>query len=494
MPAIDPSTPVPLYYQLKELIKEQIDNGTLKPGDKVPTEDELCKQYDISRTPVRQALTELVNEGLVIRTPGRGTFVASTTPQFEEVEKPVLRVLLSDARWREPLEGAASLWNSAHSSNPLSLDFQMVPLRDLRSTLVAAVGQGEAPDISVLDSVWIAEFAQQHYLYALDEIDGDWFDNNKDSFLPPMLAANSFQTHLYGMPIGTDMSVLWYRRDWFASEGLAPPTTWDELLAIGHHFRQSDVRSRYGLGEHPLVFVGSQRGGETTMHQLLPFLWAAGGDLVADEQVVLNSPQNHQAVEFLKALIHEYQLVPPAVTDFAWDEAAHSFAVGRAALALGGTYESFFIQQIAGWDEALFREQVGFVPMPAGPQGQPATLVGGMSYVIYRQTRAAQQALALLDLTGHPEILKPFSLRTGHVPPRLPIAESLTPEKDGFVAQIVPLLAQARARPTIPEYARVSAQFRTMIESGLAGRAEVDEIISLTAEKISAITDLPVAW
>lgn len=64
---IDRDVPIPAYYQLKQLIKEQIQQGQLQPGDRLPTEAELCEQYNLSRTPVRQALQELVFEGLLIQ-------------------------------------------------------------------------------------------------------------------------------------------------------------------------------------------------------------------------------------------------------------------------------------------------------------------------------------------------------------------------------------------------------------------------------------------
>ncbi|WP_163536326.1 GntR family transcriptional regulator [Gracilibacillus sp. YIM 98692] len=72
---IDKNNPLPLYFQLKEIIKKDIENGVLKPGEPILSERELIEMYDISRTPVRQALDELVSEGLLRREHGKGTFV-----------------------------------------------------------------------------------------------------------------------------------------------------------------------------------------------------------------------------------------------------------------------------------------------------------------------------------------------------------------------------------------------------------------------------------
>ncbi|MCK4257471.1 MAG: GntR family transcriptional regulator [Halanaerobiales bacterium] len=74
--------PVPLYYQLKEMIKKQIENKDLKPRDCLPSEREYSERFQISRMTVRQAITELVNEGLLYRQQGKGTFVAD--PKIEQ--------------------------------------------------------------------------------------------------------------------------------------------------------------------------------------------------------------------------------------------------------------------------------------------------------------------------------------------------------------------------------------------------------------------------
>ena len=74
---IDRSSFVPIYHQLKTIVLEHIKKMKLKEGDKIPSENELCAKFQISRTPVRQAIRELVSEGFIYAEPGRGLFVAS---------------------------------------------------------------------------------------------------------------------------------------------------------------------------------------------------------------------------------------------------------------------------------------------------------------------------------------------------------------------------------------------------------------------------------
>jgi GntR family transcriptional regulator len=68
--------PVPLYHQLKQVLHGEIESGVYKPGDRLPSEPELIRQYGISRITVRQALDELEAEGLIVRRHGKGTYVA----------------------------------------------------------------------------------------------------------------------------------------------------------------------------------------------------------------------------------------------------------------------------------------------------------------------------------------------------------------------------------------------------------------------------------
>jgi len=67
---------IPLYFQLKSMIQEQIENGEYPADSKIPSEQELCERYDISRPTVRQAISELTSSGHLYKMKGKGTFVS----------------------------------------------------------------------------------------------------------------------------------------------------------------------------------------------------------------------------------------------------------------------------------------------------------------------------------------------------------------------------------------------------------------------------------
>ncbi len=80
--AVNRDSPIPLYQQLYNILRSQIEFGQLKAGDSLPTEEKLTAAYSISRVTARKALQQLADEGLLVRKPGKGTFV--NIPKTEE--------------------------------------------------------------------------------------------------------------------------------------------------------------------------------------------------------------------------------------------------------------------------------------------------------------------------------------------------------------------------------------------------------------------------
>lgn len=74
---INVSSPDPMYRQIIDRIRGDIESGLYKVGDRIPTESELCDKYNVSRITVRKAVESLSEEGLLIRKQGKGTYVSA---------------------------------------------------------------------------------------------------------------------------------------------------------------------------------------------------------------------------------------------------------------------------------------------------------------------------------------------------------------------------------------------------------------------------------
>ena len=81
---LDENKAEPLYTQLENLLKEKLEAGDWQKGDKLPTEMELSEKFKVSRITVRKALSSLVQQGLIVKRSGKGTFVSG-----EKIKRPL---------------------------------------------------------------------------------------------------------------------------------------------------------------------------------------------------------------------------------------------------------------------------------------------------------------------------------------------------------------------------------------------------------------------
>ena len=234
---IDSQLPIPLYFQLKTLLLEEILSGRYGPEERLPTEHELCHRYRISRTPVTRALSELADEGVILRHRRRGSFVnphwLSRRPDQSEI-----RVIVpSEGPWARMVRDAAG------GSNQINV--VKVPGHSLHHTLTHAVAEGLAPDVALLDNVWAPEFAAAGFIYALEELNERWVrEEHEVDFLEPLVRVNRYEGRTFGVSPFADVAGLWYRRDELERLGLAPPVTWADLRTVGRAFADAGRGAR----------------------------------------------------------------------------------------------------------------------------------------------------------------------------------------------------------------------------------------------------------
>jgi multiple sugar transport system substrate-binding protein len=474
--AIDPKLPIPVYFQLKTLLLEEILEGRYGLDGRLPTEHQLCEQHEISRTPVTRALSELAAEGVVIRHRRRGTFV---NPHWVHRNRggPELRVIVPEGPWEGLIRRAA----------PPDTRFSVatVELHELHQALTHAVAEGLGPDLAVLDSVWVPEFTAAGFLAPLEELDEGWVTGEYEhDFLTPLMLTGRTQGRTYAVHAEADVAGLWYRRAALEALGLDPPATWDELRAAGRALARAG-----GRDSHPVVLPGGSKAGEATTYILLALLASNRAAVLTDDMVVLDGPATIEALQLLRDLVVD-GVLPVEVVAFEWDRPIRLLAHGSAAICFGGSYEGPRLAKAAGLLLPELWDHFGFAPIPGGPRGAPATLAGGMVYGIFRQATHPKLAMRLLEAATSADALARMSRATGQIPPRRSAVAQVAGES-ALLASTAELLQHAAVRPATPAYARLSAQLQVMLEAVLTGRLEPPAATARAAELIGAVTGLP---
>lgn len=492
MAIIDRNSAIPLYYQLKQHFKGQIETGELSVGDQLPTEAELCDRLGISRAPVRQAMADLAREGLIYRRAGAGSFVA---PQASAalISRSELRVLAHyDVRWLASLEQAVTTWNEAHPEHEVDVDIRMCSRNEFHQVLQRSTVRGEAPDLAAMDFVWLNHYAREGYILPLNDLDARWVGNTAQDLEPPVLRNNIVDGQLYGIPVQADMSGLWYRKDWFEVEGVDAPETWESWLTVMDHFAESDVMARYGH-RYAVVLPVTATTGEATANLLFPFLWMVGADVVDDEGHLILADRIDQACEALRFLqtitLDRRAYLPKDVYRSRWWHLARYFAQGDVPMTLGGSYEWPRIQEESDWsNEEEAAAHLGFVTLPRPSVDiAPVASLGGTSWVIFQQSEQQELALELLKLMATSKASAEFCEENLQISPYVSVNQRFVSEAHPWLAELVPLLAYTRNRPLIQNYNRVSGFLQDMLEHVLWEGADPETAIRKTAQALSVV-------
>ncbi|MCU4654281.1 extracellular solute-binding protein [Roseibacterium sp. SDUM158016] len=261
-----------------------------------------------------------------------------------------------------------------------------------------------AYDLIAVDLPWVGEFVTKGVIRPLSEVmDTERLDPG--DFHTAGWRATHWNGVPYGVPSQTTPELMFYRKDWFAREGLAPPATNRDVIEAARHFH--DPRNgRYG------VAWNAARG--TALGHTYMITSAAFGQPIIDLPRVaggydadklgsgtytprLDTPRALAAANYLMELL-EYS--PPDILSMSWYERVRPFAAGKVAMAYGYTLLAPYFEL----DETCpAHGNTGYLPHPHGPEGAPIAPVGGYALCIpanLDEDRVADAAEALIAFTS----------------------------------------------------------------------------------------------
>lgn len=356
---------------------------------------------------------------------------------------------------------------------------------DYTSRISLDFSAGEGADIVGFDFFQLPEFVAADYLQPLSELVGpqveDW--DGWDQIPPAVIEGLGLSEERYGVPLGTDGRVLFFRTDVLAEAGLPEdwqPTSWEEILDAARTIqqRQPDVT--------PLqINAGVSMGEATTLQGFIPILLGAGGDLYdSDASAWLgDTPELRSALEFYETVYGE-ELANSQLQLRAdgRDRSFEQFSNGEIAILIESDYlwrsviepeEGLF--PIENRDEVASWAMIPAMEPGAGIRGQDfVSASGGTGNVLSAATGDPEAAWELLAFMNSREALLDFVERE----PRITVRQDVNEESEVVAAEPIftfiseEVLPVTWYRPGFAEYAQVSEAIQQMAQDVATGEAD----------------------
>ena len=324
-------------------------------------------------------------------------------------------------------------------------------------------------DVLAVDIIWVAGFARAGWLRELGALEpGAFFDGPAE--------AVTWEGKAYALPWFVDAGLLYYRKDLLEKYGLAPPETWHDLVGVAR-----EVAGRVP-GMHGFVWQGKQYEG--LVCNALEYLHSNGGAVLADGRVVLDSPQNREALALMTDLVHRYRVTPASVTTATEEPSRHLFGQGRALFLRNWPYAWRAFQD----PSSRVHGKVGIAELPRFPDGRSAPTLGGWQLAVNAASLHQEESKALVKFLTGEKAQRRLAVAYGFQPARPALyrdAELLATQP--FVGRLARVFAAARPRPVTPQYVRVSQVLQSDFSAAISGLRTPQAALAHAQRRIEAI-------
>ncbi len=328
-------------------------------------------------------------------------------------------------------------------------------------------------DVLSLDVIWVPEFARAGWLR---DLTGILAGAEQQAFFPGPIEAVTYGGRLFALPWYIDAGLLYYRKDLLMKYDRPVPKTWQELVQTAQVVTTQE-KNVYG-------FLWPGRQYEGLVCNVLEFLWSNGGEAFDKGRPVLDSPQNIEALTFMRDLIGKYGVTPPSVTTAAEETTRNIFGSGRALFMRNWPYAwNIFERQ-----GSPIRGKVGVAALPSFPGHEGASTLGGWQLGVNRYSRNPEAAERLVRFLTSPSAQKFLALHVGYRPTRKALYEDqqLLSEQP-FIAELYGVFMKARPRPVTPYYPMLTQVLQPELSAAITGIKEPAEALATAQKQIEHV-------
>lgn len=412
-------------------------------------------------TPMVRALAALAVAGLALTGCGRETDTAGGGPKQGEAvsEGPATGTI--DV-WAMGTEGEelGDFVKAFEKENPdAHVKVTAVPWEAAHDKLANAIAAGETPDVSLVGTTWMGEFAEAGGLDPTpkDLVDqGDFFDGAWGS---TVVGDTS-----YGVPWYVETRVLYYRTDLAEKAGWdQAPTSWDELKQFARDMEKKGG-AEWGLNLQP-----GQTGSWQTM---LPFAWSDGASVTSDDgsTYTIDSPEMTEALKYYKSYFDE-GLAPTRTLDPG--ELESGFAKGTFAAFVSGPWHTGLVE-----DAGVSQDEYTVAPLPGKDSAPGTSFVGGGDLAVFSASDNKESAWKLVKWLTEPKVQQDFYDTVGDLPAVKQAWKSGDLANDEQLQVFGQQLESTLAPPAVPTWEQVAAVIDSDVEKAVKGAVPVDQAVS----------------
>jgi multiple sugar transport system substrate-binding protein len=328
-------------------------------------------------------------------------------------------------------------------------------------------------DVFAIDVIWVAEFAKAGWLRDLSKL---LSAQDRDEFFKGPIEAVTIEGRVYAIPWFIDAGLLYYRKDLLKQHSFQPPSTWSQLVRIAYDIRkhQSDL---YGY-----IWQGKQYEG--LVCNVLEFLWSNGGEVLRNGKVVIDSPQNREALKVMVDLVRRYRTTPDLVTTLTEESSREIFGRGKAIFMRNWPYAWRLLEQ----DGSPVKGKVGITVLPHFRRNRSAATLGGWQLAVNKHSKHPQAAEQFVAFMTSAKAQKHLGLTVGFQPTRKALYED--PEllaAQPALAELYKIFETARPRPVSPYYVLLSQAMQSEFSAALAGVKTPDEALRALQSQMEKI-------
>ncbi|HET6518345.1 MAG TPA: sugar ABC transporter substrate-binding protein, partial [Geminicoccaceae bacterium] len=353
--------------------------------------------------------------------------------------------------------------------NPdIDVRIEVVNWDPLLQKLTTDIAGGTAPDVSIIGTRWLLDFAAQG---VAEPLDGYMTDEFKARFIDAFLEPSVIDGQTYGLPVAASARAMYYNERLFERAGIAePPATWDGL--------REAARKISDLGDDTYGFGIQGKEIETDAYWYYA-LWTHGGELIEDDGTSgVDGEAAVRAANLYKGMIDE-GLTQPGVTNYNREEMQDLFKQGRLGMILTGP-----------WLRGQMREEApdvayGVAPIPEGTT--KATYGVTDSIIMFSTSEVKDEAWKFMEFAFREDFRKEFTSKEGFLPVLKAVAEDPAFAGDEELAAFVDMLPNAKFAPTIENWEEIADITSSALQRIYLGQAPAEQALGEAAAEIDPL-------